>query len=283
MYARNLLKKKATKSNSPVDWLRFKEKRNAVSQLVKRTKKCYYQNEIKNNLGNPKGTWKVLNNLLGKKAKGTELNEVNITPSESITKAKDIANTLDTHFAEIVLKLASKIPSPPSSKSFKDYLTKVNSIFNFEKISPSQVQKLLKTNDVNKTVGVDKISNKIFNISSPYICESLANLFNLSLETNIVSSDWKMAKLAPLFKARDRRDSNNCRPISVISAVARIFEKLVYHQLENYVTKHNLINPRHSGFRSLFSTATGMLDLTNEWCFNIDRKLVNGPLFLNLK
>ena len=92
-----------------------------------------------------------------------------------------------------------------------------------------------------------------------------------------------MAKVTPIFKAGDRCDSNNYRPISVISAVTRIFEKLVYCQLENYVTKHNLINPRQSGFWSLFSTATAMLDLTNEWCFNIDRKLVNGALFLDLK
>ena len=55
MFARNLLKKKATKSNSPVDWLHFKEKRNAVNQLVRKTKK-HYQNEIKKNLGNPKVT-----------------------------------------------------------------------------------------------------------------------------------------------------------------------------------------------------------------------------------
>ena len=87
----------------------------------------------------------------------------------------------------------------------------------------------------------------------------------------------------PIFKVGDRCDRNNYKPISVISAVACIFEKLVYEQLENYVTNNNFINPRQSGFRSLFSTTTAMLDLTNEWCFNIDRKLLNGVLFLDLK
>ena len=129
-------------------------------------------------------------------------------------------------------------------------------------------------------MGLDKISNKILKISAPYIWVSLAELFNLSLESNIVPADWKMAKVTSIFKAGDRSDSNNYRPISVISAVARVFERLVYSQLESYITKHNLINPRQSGFRSLFSTTTAMLDLTNKWCFNIDRKLVNGTLFL---
>lgn len=67
MYARDILKKKAIKSNSPADWLLFKKKRNVVNQLVKKTKKSYYQEEIKNNSGIPKGTWKALNNLMGKK------------------------------------------------------------------------------------------------------------------------------------------------------------------------------------------------------------------------
>ena len=69
MYARDLLKKKATKSNSPTDWLLFRQKRNAVNQLVRKTKKQYYQDEIKKNLGSPKGTWRVLNNIMGNKAK----------------------------------------------------------------------------------------------------------------------------------------------------------------------------------------------------------------------
>ena len=49
------------------------------------------------------------------------------------------------------------------------------------------------------------------------------------------------------------------------------------------MTKYKFVNPRQSGFRSLFSTAIAMLDLTNEWSFNIDRKLINGALFLDLE
>lgn len=283
MYARNLLKKKAIKSNSSADWLLFKQKKNTVNQLVRRTKKCYYKDEIKNSSGNPKETWKVLNNLMGRKTKNTEITKLNLSSFETITDAKDIANSFNTHFTGIGPKLASQIPSSPVDKSFEEYLTKVDSIFRFRSVSPARVLNLLKTTDVGKAVGVDKISNKVLKISAPYIYESLAVIFNLSLETSIVPSDWKMAKVTPIFKTGDRYDSNNYRPISVISALARIFEKLVYDQLENYATKHNLINPRQSGFRSLFSTATAMLDLTNEWCFNIDRKLVNGALFLDLK
>ena len=176
------------------------------------------------------------------------------------------------------------MPSPNSDRTFLDYLTKKkNRNFVFGQILPTQVLKLLQTSDTGKAVGVDKISNKILKLTAQHIYESLTAIFNLSFQSNTVPDDWKVAKVTPIFKTDDRCDTNNYRPISVISGVARVFERLVYNQLESYVTQHNLINPKQSGFRSLHSTTTAMLDLTNEWCFNIDRKLLNGTLFLDLK
>ena len=70
---RNYLKKKAAKPNSPSDWLLFKKKWNAFSQFVKKTKKLYYQKEIESSSRNPKGTWKFLYNLMGKKTKNIQI------------------------------------------------------------------------------------------------------------------------------------------------------------------------------------------------------------------
>ena len=47
--------------------------------------------------------------------------------------------------------------------------------------------------------------------------------------------------------------------------------------------KFDLINSRQFGFRSLHSTVTALLDLTNQWYYNIDRGMINGVLFLDLK
>ena len=50
--------------------------------------------------------------------------------------------------------------------------------------------------------------------------------------------------------------------------IARVFERLFYDQFYTYLVNHNLLNRRQSGFRSLHSTVTVPLDLTNEWCLN---------------
>jgi hypothetical protein len=62
----------------------------------------------------------------------------------------------------------------------------------------------------------------------------------------------------------------NYRPISVISVVAKIAEKLLYNQIYNYLHNYNLLLNSQHGFRPLHSTVTALLDITNEWYTNID-------------
>ena len=57
----------------------------------------------------------------------------------------------------------------------------------------------------------------------------------------------------------------------------------MYDQFYSYLTEYDLIDTRQSGFRSLHSTLTALLDMSNQGCFNIDRGMVNGVIFLDLK
>ena len=163
------------------------------------------------------------------------------------------------------------------------YIKREPSAFEFAEIEPSRVLKLLSKLDITKATGLDQISNKVLKLAAPVIYKQLTELFNLSLKSGEYPDDWKLAKVSPVFKAGERNDPNNSRPISISSTISRVFEKLVYEQIYNYLTKNNLLDSRQSGFRSLHSTVTAFLDLTNQWCFNIDRGLVSGILFLDLK
>jgi len=71
--------------------------------------------------------------------------------------------------------------------------------------------------------------------------------------------------------------------VSVTSTISRIFEKVIFNQLISYIENHNLFYRFQSGFRPLHSTVTALLDLTNEWSYNIDRKMINGVVFLDPK
>ena len=75
----------------------------------------------------------------------------------------------------------------------------------------------------------------------------------------------------------------NYRPISVLPAISKIMERILYDQLYDYLTKFDLLSDCQYGFRKFHSTATALLDCTNNWYINIDRKKFNLVVFIDLK
>ena len=68
----------------------------------------------------------------------------------------------------------------------------------------------------------------------------------------------------------------------MLPTIAKLLERLIYDQLYDYLTRNNLLTKHQSGFRSLHSTVTALLDATNEWYFNIDQGRTNAVDFLDL-
>ena len=143
--------------------------------------------------------------------------------------------------------------------------------------------KTLKSINPNKATGPDNIPNKVLKMAAEILSPSLSAIFNRSLSMGIYPDDWKMARVLPIFKSGDKDDIGNYRPISIISAIAKVFGRLVHDQFYTYLSSNQLINPYQSGFRSTFSTLTSLLESTNNWCVNIDRGLLNGVVFIDLR
>ena len=57
------------------------------------------------------------------------------------------------------------------------------------------------------------------------LAPSLAFLLNQSISSGIVPTEWKLARVTPIFKKGKRQDVNNYQPIAIIPAVAKVFEK----------------------------------------------------------
>ena len=92
-----------------------------------------------------------------------------------------------------------------------------------------------------------------------------------------------MPKLFPYIKSGPKNLADNYRPISILSAISKIFEKILHKQLFAYLNNNNLISKHQFGFRPMHSTADALLHSTNEWYRNMDDGMLNIAVFLDLK
>ena len=109
-----------------------------------------------------------------------------------------------------------------------DYITKATSKLNFQTVSDSKVHRLLLSLNPRKSTRIDKIPAKIIRIASPVIANSLTKIFNRAISNQSVPSEWKQARVIPLDKKGSRNLLNNYRPISILPAVSKAFERVLY-------------------------------------------------------
>ena len=92
-----------------------------------------------------------------------------------------------------------------------------------------------------------------------------------------------MARVTSIFKYGQRNLPENYRPISVLPVISKIMERILYDQLYNYLTKFKILSDCQFGFRKSHSITTALLDCTNEWYVNLDKKLFNLVVLIDLK
>ena len=106
----------------------------------------------------------------------------------------------------------------------------------------NHVSQLLTGLSSNKATGVDKISCEIIKIAAPAISDSLTQIFNQAITLSSFPDEWKTARVTPLYKNGQRNVAGNYRPISVLPAVSKIMEKILYDQLYSYLSKFSLLS-----------------------------------------
>ena len=170
------------------------------------------------------------------------------------TEPQTISETFNKFFSEIGGKLAQKIPNENNSK-FKDYLgPSVNHSMYLFNTNTVEILKIIKSLKNTNFTGYDNFSTKFVKLSASLIAPALVKIFNLAISTGIYPDSLKIAKVIPVFKKGDQMSVNNYRPISILSPINKIFEKILYSRLIKYIDKSNILYDFHFGFSKNHST-----------------------------
>jgi hypothetical protein len=104
----------------------------------------------------------------------------------------------------------------------------------------------------------------------------------LSLTAGVVPSLLKQANVTPVFKAGDRHDFTNYRPISILTSISKILEKIAYTRIFTFINQHNILTSHQFGFRPKRSTFMAINDLYCKIAKSLDNKLHTAGIFLDL-
>ena len=86
-------------------------------------------------------------------------------------------------------------------------------------------------------------------------------LINKSIESGIVPDKLKLAKIVPIFKAKEQHLISNYRPISLLPVFSKILERVVNKNLFSFLTINKILFPNQYGFRKGHSTVTAVTEL----------------------
>ena len=235
------------------DICKYKKQRNRVNNLKKIEKENFeinLDNIILENASNNKTYWKIMKMLL-KSNKGSG----NLPPLQNIINDKN----LEEFAYDIELKTNNNI-------------TDIN-------VSIQEISDIIQILHPNKASGPDVISHKMLKLCPNSIALPLQIIFNKSLHQSKYPTNWKLAHVIAVFKKGDSSLPSNYRPISLISCVGKIMERVIYKHVYNYLHQNKLIYEYQSGFLPKHSTVHQLLEIYNSILNSLEKKEANCFVF----
>ena len=196
---------------------------------------------------------------------------------DNFTDPTIIANKFNTFFlANIGLRLSESVNNTYNAH-FTDYLlnpTMYN--FTFDLITEETTMEILNNLKPKPSSGYDGISTKLLKTCKVEICKSLTLIINQTVSTGIFPDSLKVAKVIPLYKKGDKALLDNYRPISILPSISKIFERIIFNQINDHFTSRNLYHDGQYGLREKHSTQLAALELIDRITHELD--LGNTPI-----
>ena len=185
------------------------------------------------------------------------------------------ANLLASHFA-------AKMQVPEPTLKPPNVPLKTNKKLSRCLTNKTQVEKFLRGIDVKKAVGPDNISPHILKKCASQLSEPLARLFNFCSKTRTWPKIWKNARVVACHKKKSRTKVENYRPISLLSVVGKIYEKVLASSITDHLEKNRLLSLKQFGFRKERATSDILLQMTSRWNSSLDRGIDTYVIALDI-
>ncbi|KAK3567195.1 hypothetical protein QTP86_012679 [Hemibagrus guttatus] len=261
--------RKWKKSKLDTDLTSYRTLLSKFSLDVTSAKTSFYKEKLETSAQDPRKLHNIFSSLLNPPA----------PPSPSSLTAEDFAS----FYTEKIERFCQTFTSFPTSPTSHNQHSATPSLTQLSTVAAEEVLQI--TRSCNPTTcPLDPIPSAMLQTISPDLLPFITTVINGSLTSGHVPTAFKKARVIPILKkpALDPSDISNYRPVSLLSFLSKILERVVCNQLSDYLMQNNLHDPNQSGFKAAHSTETALLAVTEKLHAARSAKLSSVLILLDL-
>ncbi len=229
----------------------YKTFRNLYNTVLRCSKKLYFENNLNTHAKKPKKTWELLKEAIKTNNTNPKINSITVN-GQNITNKTVMANEFNNFFTTAGMRISETVnPTYSTSLNPDDFIPPNPNPPQLElgAISPAVIVSTIQSFISKSSTDIDGLSTKILKSIAVEISQPLSHIFSLSISTGVFPNKFKVSRTVPIFKAGNSELCDNYRPISLLSSLSKILEKLIAVQLTNHLELNNLLYKHQYGFQ----------------------------------
>jgi len=226
---------------------------NLYNKALLTAKKLYYSELVLSSLNEPRQLWHTVNNIL----------HCHCSPSlPTNIPTSSIAQSFAQFFGIKVAKLQANIPSTNMSPYLPVPTMVPTELESFQPTTVEEISKIIK-HLPDKQCDLDPLPTSLLKKCLHVLAPTITHIINLSLSTGEFPSSFKQSIVTPLIKkpSLDKENLSNYRPISNLSFLSKLTERVIKIRLDQHLTQNSLYNLYQSAYTKFHSTETALLSV----------------------
>ena len=249
---------------------RYKSYRSSPKSIIVASKANHFISKFKSCHNNIRGCWKIINEIRCKYRQQVLPNQIALN-RKIIYDRRSILQALNTHFVKTAKKLNDKkYHNAEYIPNYRNFLKhRVKSSITLNDVETSEIMEIINNIDSSKATDM---SPKIIKYCSEIIAPYLRKILNDCMNSGYFPDVLKIARVIPLYKTGDVNDPGNYRPISILPIISKVFEKIIYKRMYDFLDENNVLNNCQYGFRKNHSSEHALHDAITHVCKALNAK-----------
>jgi len=258
------------------------EKMNKFCEKHKNKAKIkYYKKYFDEHRDNSRKQWQMINSLLNRSKRKNDINKLVDKDGNVASNPTDISEKFNEYFSNIAHELKSKIEMKADDRSYSAFLNDPVPLSIFLKPAEDTEVSNIISGLKNKCTQDTRISSLKLAGENPNFVHVLAETVSLSLVEGVFPQSLKIAKVIPIHKGGSKTDVSNYRPISLLGALSKVYEKIMHSRIVEFLEKNDSFYDQQYGFRAGRSCEHALLDAQNTLLDSLNRNCISLLLLID--